>query len=155
VKFITDKNLGRLTKWLRILGYDTLYYRGDIDRNFLRAGADEGRVVLTRRRDMAKRNFSGHMVIIHSDKVHDQIGELKDKTSLTPNSRNFFSVCIECNQKLQPISKNNIEGRVPPYVFQTQETFLKCPACEKLYWPGTHKDRIIELLKERNLFHRP
>jgi uncharacterized protein with PIN domain len=155
VKFITDKNLGRLTKWLRILGHDTLYYRGDIDRNFLRAGAKESRIVLTRRRDMAKRNFSGHMTIIHNDKIHDQIRELQDKTSLTLDSRNFFSICIECNQKLQTISKNNIAGRVPPYVFQTQETFLICPACEKLYWPGTHKDRIFEFLKDRNLFHRP
>jgi len=155
VKFITDRNLGKLAKWLRILGYDTVCYSGNIDRAFLRVGAKEGRIVLTRRRDMARRAFSGRMVIIYHDRVYDQIEELREKTPLEPNPQNFFSLCLECNQPLQPISRENAANKVPPYVFQTQNTFLTCPECGKIYWPGTHKDNILRELKERNLFHHP
>jgi uncharacterized protein with PIN domain len=155
VKFITDRNLGKLAKWLRILGYDTVLYTKNIDRDFLRVGAKEGRVVLTRRRDMARRDFSGRMVIICHDRVYDQIEELKEKASLKPNPRDFFSLCLKCNQPLQPISRENTAEKVPPYVFQTQDTFLTCPQCGKIYWPGTHKDNILRQLIERNLFHHP
>jgi uncharacterized protein with PIN domain len=155
VKFITDRNLGKLAKWLRILGYDTVLYPNNIDRDFLRVGAKEGRVVLTRRRDMARRDFSGRMVIIYRDRLYDQIEELRKKVSLDPNPRDFFSLCLECNQPLQSISKDNTAEKVTPYVFQTQNTFLTCPECGKIYWPGTHKDNILRQLKERNLFHHP
>ena len=155
MKFITDRNLGRLAKWLRILGYDTACYSEKIDRDFLRAGAREKRIVLTRRRDMARRDFSGRMVIIYHDRVYDQIQELREKTSLELNSRNFFTICLECNQRLQSISKEKAAERVRPYVFQTQDTFLTCPECGKIYWPGTHKGHILRLLKDHNLFHRP
>jgi uncharacterized protein with PIN domain len=155
VKFITDRNLGKLAKWLRILGYDTVCYSENIDRAFLRAGAKENRIVLTRRRDMARRAFSGRMVIIYRDRVNDQLQELREKTSLEPNPQNFLSLCLECNQPLQPISKENTKEKVPPYVFQTQNTFLTCPECGKIYWPGTHRDNILKELKNRNLFHRP
>ncbi len=155
MKFIADRNLGKLTKWLRILGYDTVFYSENIDREFLKTGAKEGRVVLTRRRDMARRNFSGRMVIIYHDRVYDQLQELREKASLEPNPRNLFTLCLKCNQPLQMISKENTADKVPPYVFQTQDTFLTCPECGKIYWPGTHKDNILRLLKDRNLFHRP
>jgi uncharacterized protein with PIN domain len=155
VKFIADRNLGKLTKWLRILGYDTVFYRENIDREFLRAGAKEKRIVLTRRRDMAQRNFTGRMVIIYHDRVYDQLQELREKASLDLNPRNLFTICLECNQPLQTISKENTAEKVPPYVFQTQDTFLTCPECGKIYWPGTHKDNILRLIKDRNLFHHP
>lgn len=155
MKFITDRNLGKLTKWLRILGYDTVYYTGDIDRNFLRKGAGEGRVVLTRRRDMAKRNYLGHMEVVYTDNVPNQIREIKDKLSLNIEPDNFLSICLECNQKLQPVTKSDVEGIVPVYVFETQESFRICPRCERIYWPGTHKDRIFRFLKKHNLYHLP
>lgn len=155
MKFITDRNLGKLVKWLRILGYDTVFYTETIDRNFLRVGSKEGRIVLTRRRDMALRDFSGRMVIIYRDRVYDQIEELIEKASLHPNPQNFFSLCLECNQPLHPISRKTAAEKVPPYVFQTQNTFLSCPECGKIYWPGTHKDNILRQLKEHNLFRRP
>ncbi|MEA3471076.1 MAG: Mut7-C RNAse domain-containing protein [Thermodesulfobacteriota bacterium] len=155
MKFITDRNLGKLARWLRILGHDTVCYSENIDRDFLRVGARENRVVLTRKRDMARRDFSGHMVIIYHDRVFDQIQELRGKTLLELKPQNFFSICLECNQSLKPISKENAKEKVPPYVFQTQDTFLTCPECGKIYWPGTHKDHALRLLKDHNLFHRP
>ena len=80
MKFITDTNLGKLAKWLRILGYDTVSYRGEADRNFLRKAEREGRVVLTRKKDMAARQFSGKLVTVGSDHVQEQLWRSDGKT---------------------------------------------------------------------------
>lgn len=156
MNFITDRTLGKLAKWLRIMGYDTLYYTGAIDRSFLQRGAKEGRIVITRRRDMARRNFSGRMVIVRSEKVVDQIREITDALSLKPENDKLLSICIKCNEVLQDVSKTEeIKERVPEYVFQTQEIFHVCPHCGDIYWAGTHKENILSFIREHNLTGHP
>jgi len=155
MNFITDRTLGKLAKWLRILGYDTLYYTGAIDRSFLQRGANEGRIVLTRSRDMARRNFRGRMIIVRADKVIDQIREITDALSLKPENDKLLSLCIKCNEVLQDVSKAEIKEKVPEYVFQTQEIFHICPHCEDIYWSGTHKKNILSFIQEHNLTGHP
>lgn len=155
MKFLADRNLGKLTKWLRILGYDTACHTGNIDRSFLKRGTQEGRVVLTRRRDMATRNFSGRMFIVYSDNVTEQLAEIISTFSLQLDPRRFFTICLDCNEPIQTIQKADVKERVPQYVFQTQENFQICPQCRKLYWPGTHKDNVLSYLKQHNLIHHP
>ncbi|PJA50338.1 MAG: hypothetical protein CO171_02290, partial [Syntrophobacterales bacterium CG_4_9_14_3_um_filter_49_8] len=82
MKFITDANLGKLAKWLRILGYDTIFHIGNADRNFLRKAQKEGRIVLTRKRVLARREFSGRLFVIQNDRVQDQIREIMDELPL-------------------------------------------------------------------------
>lgn len=151
MKFLTDGNLGKLTKWLRILGYDAVVYQGTIDRHFLRYGFREGRVVLTRRRDMAARNFLGTMYVIMSDHLPSQLHELIDNLSLDFDTGRFLSICLECNEALQDIPKEDIKDLVPPYVFSTQNHFRICPQCRKIFWAGTHKDNVIRFLTRHNL----
>ncbi len=155
IKFLTDRNLGKLTKWLRMLGYDTVYYTGNIDRSFLREGVKEGRIALTRRRDMARRHFSGRMFIVHADKVPDQLSGVIDEFSLEFDTKRLFTLCLTCNEKLKDIPKADIKSRVPPYVFQTQNNFRICPQCQKIFWPGTHRNNALLYLKQHNLFHLP
>ena len=155
IKFLTDRNLGKLTKWLRIIGYDTVYYAGNIDRSFLKRGAKERRVVLTRRRDMAGRSFLGRMFIVCSDRVSDQLSEIIKEFSLELNPEKFLTICLTCNEKLEDIPKRDVESRVAPYVFQTQKIFRICTQCEKIFWPGTHKDNVLLYLKRHNLIHHP
>ncbi len=150
---MTDRNLGKLTKWLRILGYDTACHAGNIDRSFLKGGAKEGRVVLTRRRDMAGRSFLGRMFIVCSDKVSDQLSEVIEEYSLKPDPEMFLTICLACNEKLEDIPNSDVKNRVPPYVFQTQKNFQICPQCEKIFWPGTHRDNVLLYLKRHNLIH--
>ena len=152
---MTDRNLGKLTKWLRTLGYDTACHTGNIDRNFLRRGAKEGRIVLTRRRDMAGRSFLGRMFIVCSDRVSDQLSEVIEECSLKPDPEKFLTICLACNENLEDIPKMDVESRVPPYVFQTQENFRICPQCEKIFWPGTHKDNVLLYIRRHNLIHHP
>ncbi len=155
MNFITDRTLGKLAKWLRILGYDTIYDCGAIDRGFLQRGAKEGRIVLTRRRDMAQRDFRGRMVIVRSDKVVEQIREIIDTLSLKPERDKLLSLCIKCNGELQDVTKTEIKERVPEYVFQTQDVFHVCPHCDEIYWAGTHREKILSFIERHNLTGHP
>ncbi len=148
MKFLADSSLGRLSKWLRILGYDTAYYRGGADRSFLRKAEKEGRAVLTRRKDVLKRNHSGVVVFVEHDHVEDQIGEILGKLSLVPQPEIFFTICLECNTPLKEVTRDEVRSRIPDYVYQTQQEFRRCPACGRIYWPGTHRDRAMNVLKK-------
>ncbi len=148
MKFLTDPTLGKLAKWLRILGYDTAYYRGNIDRNFLKKAEKEGRIVLTRKRDMENRSFSGQMVIIQDDRVQDQMRDVIRKLSLTPDPDRTFTICLRCNEALKRISRDEIGEIVPGYVLRNHKDFKICPRCKGIFWPGTHRDNMLGELNE-------
>ena len=84
-RFICDRNLGKLAKWLRILGYDTFFYRGNADRDFLRKADREGRIALTRKRDLERRQHAGCLVVIKADRADAQIGEILEVLALSPD----------------------------------------------------------------------
>ncbi len=148
MKFLADSSLGRLTKWLRILGYDTVYHRGEADRSFLRKAEKEGRVVLTRRKDVLKRNHPGLVVFVENDRVEDQIAEVLRKLRLEPTSEKFFTICLECNALLKMVEKDDVRSEIPEYVYRTQQDFRRCPGCGRVYWPGTHRERATEIMKK-------
>jgi len=155
MKFITDRTLGKLAKWLRILGYDTVYYRGAIDRSMLEKGRRERRIVLTRRRDMAERQFAGRMKIVMADGVTAQLREVIDELELAPSRDDLFTRCLSCNTCLHPADRQLVKGSVPPYVLQTQTDFRICSLCRRIYWPGTHRDNMLRFLTEHNLIRHP
>ena len=148
MKFLTDPTLGKLSKWLRILGFDTIYYRGDIDRNFLRKAEREGRVVLTRKKDMANRSFSGRMILVSEDSIQRQLEEVIRKLLLKPEPDNFFSLCLKCNKELKEVSKRDVEGIVPNYVSEKYSNFRMCPECRNILWPGTHRNNMLDRVKK-------
>jgi len=149
LKFITDGTLGRLSRWLRAIGYDAVFYPGSVDRDFLNRARREGRVVLSRRRDLVKRNFRGRMVILQSDRVTDQIKELREKVpDLEINTENLFTICLDCNSPLREEPKESIQNLVPPYVFETRDRFMQCLKCRKIYWAGTHRERAEKFLAD-------
>ena len=155
MKFITDANLGKLAKWLRILGYDTVFYTGDADRNFLRKAESEGRVVLTRRKDMERRQFSGQLVMIHSDQVQTQLREVMDKLHILPDTDRLFSICLRCNELLMKVSREEVSGLVPDHVYAGHTEFHRCPRCKRIFWPGTHTDNASRYLRTRIQYHHP
>ena len=147
MKFIADTNLGKLVKWLRILGYDTILYRGKADRNFLKKAEREGRVVLTRKKDMARRQFSGKVVTVGSDHVQEQLGEVLEKLSITADANRLFSICVKCNSALVAVNKENVAGLIPAFVYDNQSAFCRCPSCGGIFWPGTHIHNALNRLK--------
>ncbi len=155
MKFIADTNLGKLVKWLRILGYDTVLYRGKADRDFLRKAEREGRVVLTRTKDMAARQFGGTLITVGSDRVQEQLGEVMEKLSISADHGRLFSICVRCNAALEAVNKEDVAGAVPAFVYGTQSTFHRCPCCGSIFWPGTHIDNALDRLKTHIQRHHP
>jgi uncharacterized protein len=146
-RFAADRNLGKLAKWLRILGYDTLYDRGIADRNFLRRAAEDGRIALTRRRDLAGSARPGSLVVVESDRVEAQMGEVLKKIGREPDTSLRMTRCLHCNAPLEPVAKASVEGLVPAYVHGACTRFRRCPGCGKIFWPGTHTRHVEERLK--------
>lgn len=145
-RFAADCNLGTLAKWLRILGYDTLYERGIADLDFLRKAAAEGRIALTRKRDLARLSSEGRLVVVKADHVRFQLHEVLEALSLEPDPVKKMTRCLRCNTPLEGIPKERAEGVVPLYVYVTCVQFKGCPSCGGIYWPGTHRRHIEESL---------
>ena len=148
MKFLADSSLGRLSRWLRILGHDTAYWRGDADRAFLRLAEKEGRVALTRRKDILSRQHPGTVLLVESDRVEDQIAEVMARLDLPLRPDAFFTICLECNVPLREVTRDEVRPEIPDYVYRTQHEFRRCPACARVYWPGTHRERAMDVLKK-------
>jgi uncharacterized protein with PIN domain len=149
VSFAADRNLGTLAKWLRILGYDTLYERGTADPDFLRKATAEGRIVLTRKRELARMSSGGRIVVVKADHVRMQLGEVLGALSLEPDPAKKMTRCLGCNTALEHIPKERVEGSVPVYVYLKCVRFKNCPSCGRIYWPGTHCRHIDAFLSAR------
>lgn len=148
MKFIVDAMAGRLAKWLRILGIDAEYNKsGDIDK-ILRKARKENRIVITRNLSFGKRNLEGVKVhFLSSEKTFHQVKEVIEKFGLK-NEIKPFSRCAECNAILKEIQKEEVKGKVPFFVYQTQESFALCPSCGRIYWSGTHRKVMEKRIKK-------
>jgi uncharacterized protein with PIN domain len=145
MKFGADKMLGRLAKWLRVIGQDVTYGPHLSGNGLIREARKEGRLILTRDRSIAKKNPPDYL-LIQSDKFREQLKQVIDACQLDP-WKEPFTRCIECNTALAPLAKDRVENRVPPYVFATQEKFSFCSKCQRIYWPATHQQKMLEELK--------
>ncbi|OPL15825.1 MAG: hypothetical protein AVO39_06960 [delta proteobacterium MLS_D] len=154
-KFLADSTVGKLVKWLRIMGYDTVVHTGAADRVLLDRGVREDRVVLSRKKELAGRQFRGILLVIDSDRVSEQIDEIIQRLRLTPRQEDFFTRCLSCNDLLGPVCRENVKDRVPPYVFKTQHVFVQCSRCGSIFWPGTHQERMTAILNRHNPTDRP
>lgn len=150
-KFIVDANVGKLAKWLRIAGFDTVFINGITDDDLVRIGLSEGRILLTKDTQILHRRVvtSGELkvILIRDDDVKGQLGQVLSTLGLVGEVRPF-SRCLECNQPLLPRSKDDVQGLVPPYVFMTQSQYVQCPSCHRIYWRGTHWQRMSREISE-------
>jgi hypothetical protein len=149
-KFIVDHNVGKLAKCLRMMGYDTLFFAGSDDSGMIATALAESRVLLTRDTQIVKRRLitTGRLkaILIASDEPELQLKQVIGTLNLDIRFRPF-SLCLECNQPLVERSKGQVKDWVPPYVFQTQEQYMECPSCHRIYWRGTHWQAMTKKLK--------
>jgi hypothetical protein len=150
-KFIADNNVGKLGRWLRLIGYDTLLFRQKHDSLMIRTALNEDRVILTRDSAFIRRRLvtSGKLraILIRQDNSELQVQELVQALNLNYHFRPF-SLCLECNQELISRDKDEVEKRVPSHVFETQTQYTECPACHRVYWRGTHWRAMVKKLQE-------
>jgi uncharacterized protein len=155
VRFAADATVGRLAKWLRILGYDTTLSRERADSAFLLSAGREGRVALTRVREWATRQYQGRLLVVRADNIENQLMEVLDALGLTADPDRFFRLCLRCNEPLEAMRHEDAEGLVPVYVFENRRNFRRCPACRSVYWPGTHGEHARNGLIGRIRSRRP
>lgn len=145
-RFFADAMLGKLARWMRTLGYDVLYETGIDDTELLLKAAEEGRIVLTRDTLLMKRRLAkGRAVFIESG---DLSGQLRQVAEMFPIEKDkLLTRCLRCNALLSRVAKEAVKEKVPSYVFSTQNEFSICPACNRVYWGATHRERMLEELK--------
>ena len=150
MKFIITKELGRLCKWLRIMGFDASYFPDAERRELIIKSLRDNRIILTRDSKMSV--YSGIRVLhIKSDFVEDQVRQVLNELKIKPDRSRFFTVCVICNQPLKSVTKAAVKEKVPPYVYETQASFMKCETCDRIYWQGTHWANVMEFIDKLNL----
>lgn len=143
--------LGRLAKWLRILGFDTLYFKTISDPELLRISLQEHRILITKDRHLPGRYMLPTYVIIKNDNYLLQLKQVLQELHITSEQFNIFSRCLICNNIIEPIKKELINDKVPPYVYKIHTTFYKCVSCDKIFWEGTHRENTVKKLEETDL----
>jgi len=146
MKFILTKDLGRLARWLRILGFDTVYYTGDKIGELVIKALGEDRFLLTRakRRPQA---LTGKKLVVTSPVLGEQLEEVILKLNLCLDESKMFTRCTICNGRLQKAGKTSVRKSVPPHVYGVQQIFFKCPDCGKVYWQGSHWGNVKAVIK--------
>jgi uncharacterized protein with PIN domain len=152
MKFIVDCMLGKLAKWLKILGFDALFFNKIEDDDLLSRARKEKRILLTRDTGLIEKAKDVETLFLESEEWRDQVKHVLDKFSLweriNPHTR-----CIDCNVRLKDLPKKNAKNLVTPFVYKKADSFALCPGCGRVFWRGTHfKDmefKIEELLKEK------
>jgi uncharacterized protein with PIN domain len=145
LRLLADGMLGTLAKWLRLLGYDTAYDNVAADPELARRARAEGRVLLTRDRELSTRRGL-RTVLIQAEVLEEQVREVQ--AALGPPPDPVLSRCAVCNTALELIAPADVASCVPPYVLRTQSDFRRCPGCGRVYWPGTHVEEMRDQLDE-------
>ena len=145
-QFVADAMLGRLARWLRILGFDTWYFREIDDEQLLKLHVETGRVLLTRDSRMVRRRGIGVHVLVGNDGWEDQLQEVAKSLSLVFTPDRLLTRCLLCNRLLEKLSPEEAYGRIPDHVARSTSDFRGCESCGRVYWAGTHRRHIEQVV---------
>jgi uncharacterized protein with PIN domain len=152
-RFLADRMVGKLARWLRILGYDTVYLPQLSPEGVIREGRRQSRLILTRDTRLLRRKDAPPFVFVQSDRFREQLQQVVDTLHLDP-LRALFTRCAECNRTLEEVAKDQVRDRVPEYVWQTQNEFRRCPGCQRVYWGATHRDHVLAELQRLGMVRK-
>jgi len=142
--FICDRTLGKLAKWLRILGFETKYIKIYDDIELLEEVAKtKGFIFLSRNVKILKNIDPLKSYLVKSDSYKDQLREIS-KFFPPEWSKKLCTLCSVCGSRLQSIDKKEVKHLLPEYVFDHYDNFKYCSSCSKVYWKGTHLNKIID-----------
>ena len=160
IRFIADGMLGKLARWLRLLGYDTMFQPDRSKEELSLLAACESRVFLTRDKNFTERNWPFPTLYIFSEDPKDQLKQVVNNLNLDPVSHRF-SLCSLCNVLVERVEKRTVVDSVPDSIWKRENIFWRCPCCGRVYWKGGHWKRIEEWLDGLDLegvskyfFHR-
>ncbi|HET7308442.1 MAG TPA: Mut7-C RNAse domain-containing protein [Gammaproteobacteria bacterium] len=146
-RFVLDAHLGTLARYLRLLGFDTLYRNDYDDAELAAISAEEHRILLTRDRGLLKRRIVTHGAFVRDDRPRAQLKDIVTRLDLAGLVQPF-SRCAGCNGVLEPVEKREIEHRLEPKTRLYYDRFLRCANCGHIYWKGSHFARMEKLVEE-------
>ncbi len=144
-RFIADAMLGRLARWLRLLGLDTVYEADIADAEIVRRGVTEGRIILSRDRALPVEWRVSDLYLVDAERPLEQLREVAERFGLAEGMQ-ILTRCSQCNAQLLPASRNDAAGHVPPRVLHNEQSFMHCPTCGRFYWSGSHVKRIRRIV---------
>ena len=145
-RFVVDNHLGRLAVYLRLLGFDTLYRNDYQDPELARTAGAEERILLTRDRRLLMRREVVYGCCLRSLQPREQLVEISRRYRLAERAQPFRR-CLRCNHPLRRVTKAEVWDRLQPLTQQYYEEFALCPACDQVYWKGSHYEHMLELIK--------
>ena len=146
-RFAADRMLGKLAKWLRVLGYDVVYLRRAADEEVLRY-LQEGRTLLTRNRRAGLWQQQGKVFVVNANDPKEQLREVVQGLGLCMMAGALFSRCLNCNELLERVRREEVREQVPEYIWQAHKIFYWCEDCQKVYWPGSHSTKMRQRLEK-------
>lgn len=147
IKFIADFMLGRLARWLRILGYDTLYQNNFLPKEIMLLSLQEKRTILTRNTRLSPKKC-WDIFYLKSDDYQQQLLEVIKHFGLKYTPEQMFKRCSICNTLLRQVNKSDYYEEIPDYIYRTHSEFYRCDTCQQIYWPGTHIEFIQKILNQ-------
>ena len=145
--FAAEKTLGKLAKWLRLLGFDTLYESEVAADEFIKT-LENDRILLTRTRRIRRKSTDCKLIFVHSDHWAEQLKQIILELGVKAAQTRPFSRCLHCNIQIVTAEKDSLWGRVPDYIFETHDHFQTCPECGKVYWSGSHTERGLKMIQQ-------
>lgn len=145
-RFVVDVHLGRLARLLRLVGFDTRWDRNVDDEILAGISRDERRILLTHDRGLLKRRDVTHGLFVRSDQPAEQVIEVLRRLDLRGRMAPFTR-CLRCGAELADVPKAEVLDRLEPLTRRHFEEFRRCVACEQIYWPGSHHDRLADLVR--------
>ncbi len=150
-KFVLDVHLGKLTRYMRMMGFDTIYKNNYEDDELIKVSLDDKRTILTRDREILKRNDVTHGYWVRNENPEEQLKEIIERFDLK-NQIKEFTKCLECNELLKKVEKELVIEQLPPKVKEWYNEFYLCPQCSRIYWKGSHYEsmqKIISRIKNK------
>ena len=146
-RFAVSRPLGKLAKWLRIMGFDTMY-EPDCQTDLRDYQTGKERIIVCRSHSKKNApNLVENRLSVVSDDPLEQLKEVIACLSISVEMVRLFTLCIRCNQKTHGVQRRGVKGRVPDYVWTTAKEFRMCPACRRIYWSGSHMERMQQRIE--------
>lgn len=147
IRFIADAHLGKLARHLRLLGFDTLFGNDPGDAELVRMSSQDGRILLTRDRRLLMRREVTHGCYVRDSDPFKQLVQVLKRCDLYGDLQPFTR-CMECNGRLQAVKKSVVEGRLPDRTRRCFDEFWECDGCGRIYWKGSHYERLTQWVKQ-------
>jgi uncharacterized protein with PIN domain len=144
--FVVDDHLGKLARYLRMLGFDACYKNNYPRDKLVEISLNEKRTILTKNKTILKRSDITRGYFVRNVVIVNQVKEIIRRFDLQKDI-NEFTRCLDCNRLLQPVAKEIIIDQIPPKVAEWQDTFLRCSICNKIYWQGTHHQKMNSFIQ--------